>query len=51
MEIKVLPLPEEKKKAKFTDDSKLVFGRMFTDRMFMVEWKAGQGWVNARIEP
>ena len=51
MEIKVLPLPEEKKKAKFTDDSKLVFGRMFTDRMFMVEWKAGQGWVDARIEP
>ncbi|HEY6839157.1 MAG TPA: branched-chain amino acid aminotransferase [Geobacteraceae bacterium] len=51
MEIKVLPLPAEKKKAKFADDSKLVFGRMFTDRMFIVEWKAGQGWVDARIEP
>ena len=51
MEIKVLPLPEEKKKAKFADESKLVFGRTFTDRMFIAEWKAGQGWVDARIEP
>ncbi|HEY6007588.1 MAG TPA: branched-chain amino acid aminotransferase [Geobacteraceae bacterium] len=51
MEIRVLPLPEEKKKAKFADESKLVFGRTFTDRMFLVEWKAGQGWVDARIEP
>jgi branched-chain amino acid aminotransferase len=24
---------------------------MFTDRMLMVEWKGGQGWVDARIEP
>jgi branched-chain amino acid aminotransferase len=51
MEIKVLPLPAEKKKARFTDESKLAFGRLFTDRMFIVEWKAGQGWVDARIEP
>ncbi len=51
MEIRVLPLPEEKKKAKFTDESKLVFGRTFTDRMFIAEWKAGQGWFDARIEP
>src|SRR6266498_1538146 len=51
MEIKVLPLPEEKRKAKFTDESKLGFGRIFTDRMLMVEWKAGQGWVDARIQP
>jgi branched-chain amino acid aminotransferase len=51
MEIKVLPLPEEKKKAKFDDESKLGFGRIFTDRMFMAEWKAGQDWVDARIQP
>jgi len=51
MEIKVLPLPDEKKKARFTDESKLGFGRIFTDRMLMVEWKAGQGWIDARIQP
>ncbi len=51
MGIKVLPLPEEKKKARFADESKLGFGRIFTDRMLMAEWKAGQGWVDARIQP
>ncbi|HEY6873810.1 MAG TPA: branched-chain amino acid aminotransferase [Geobacteraceae bacterium] len=51
MEIRVLPLPDEKRKPKFTDEAKLVFGRMFTDRMLLAEWKAGQGWADARIEP
>ncbi|KAF0219500.1 MAG: branched-chain amino acid [Geobacteraceae bacterium] len=51
MEIKVVPLPEEKKKAKYTDESKLGFGRIFTDRMLLADWKAGQGWGDARIEP
>lgn len=51
MEIRVLPLPEEKKKPRFSDESQLGFGRIFTDRMFIAEWKAGQGWVDARIEP
>ncbi|HZV82080.1 MAG TPA: branched-chain amino acid aminotransferase [Geobacteraceae bacterium] len=51
MEIRILPLPEEKKKQKFTDESQLSFGKLFTDRMFIVEWKAGQGWVDARIQP
>jgi len=51
MEIRILPLPEEKRKPKFTDESKLGFGKLFTDRMFMVEWKADQGWCDARIEP
>lgn len=51
MEIRVLPLPLEKMKAKFTDESQLGFGKLFTDRMFIAEWKVGQGWVDARIEP
>ncbi len=51
MEIRVLPLPEENKKTKFTDESALSFGRIFTDRMFLVEWKASVGWVDARIQP
>jgi len=51
MEIRVLPLPADKKKAKFSDEAQLGFGKIFTDRMFIAEWKAGQGWVDARIEP
>lgn len=51
MEIRVLPLPEEKKKTRFSDESQLGFGKIFTDRMFIAEWKADQGWIDARIEP
>lgn len=51
MDIRVLPLPDDSKKPKFTDESKLAFGRIFTDRMLLIEWKAGQGWVDARIKP
>ncbi|HJV33903.1 branched-chain amino acid aminotransferase [Geomonas sp.] len=50
MEIKVLPLSEAEKKAKFTDESKLGFGKIFTDRMLLVEWKVGEGWVDGRIK-
>lgn len=51
MDIKIIPLPEEKKKPKLTDESQLGFGKIFTDRMFLAEWKTGLGWHNARIEP
>ncbi len=51
MEIRVLPLSEEQKKTKYTDESQLGFGKLFTDRMLVAEWRAGQGWIDARIEP
>ncbi|HEX9022442.1 MAG TPA: branched-chain amino acid aminotransferase [Geobacteraceae bacterium] len=51
MEIRILPLPDDKKKTKFSDESKLSFGRIFTDRMLLAEWENGRGWVDARIEP
>lgn len=51
MDIKVLPLPAEKMKDKVKDESQLGFGKLFTDRMLVVEWKAGTGWCDARIEP
>ncbi|MBQ9415126.1 MAG: branched-chain amino acid aminotransferase, partial [Clostridia bacterium] len=38
-------------KAKPTDESKLGFGRIFTDHMFVVEWDKGQGWHDAQIVP
>jgi branched-chain amino acid aminotransferase len=50
MEISVLPISEGEMKPKFTDESKLGFGKIFTDRMLLVEWKVGQGWVDARIK-
>ncbi|GAW67723.1 branched-chain amino acid aminotransferase [Geoanaerobacter pelophilus] len=50
MEIRIVPLSEGEKKPKFTDESQLGFGKIFTDRMLLVEWKVGQGWVDARIK-
>jgi branched-chain amino acid aminotransferase len=51
MDISIIPLPAEKMKIKIKDESQLGFGKYFTDRMLLVEWKAGQGWCNARIKP
>ena len=50
MEIRIVPLSDAEQKAKFTDESQLGFGKIFTDRMLLVEWKLGQGWVDARIK-
>jgi branched-chain amino acid aminotransferase len=49
MEIQILPLST--RKARIEDESKLVFGKQFTDRMFVMEYDAGKGWHSARIEP
>ena len=38
-------------KAKPTDESKLGFGHIFTDHMFVMNYDAGQGWHDARIVP
>ena len=38
-------------KAKPTDTSKLGFGKIFTDHMFMMDWNSEKGWYNARIVP
>lgn len=51
MDIKVLPLPAEQMKQKIVDESQLGFGKYFTDRMLVIEWKPEDGWHNARIEP
>ena len=49
MNIKIHPLTSPK--AKYSDESKLGFGKLFTDRMFVMEYSAGLGWHSARIEP
>jgi len=51
MEIRIAPLPDERRKARYTDESALGFGRIFTDRMFIAEWRPERGWYDARIEP
>ena len=38
-------------KAKPTDESKLGFGHIFTDHMFIMNYDKGEGWHDARIVP
>lgn len=38
-------------KAKPQDESKLGFGKLFSDHMFIMEYDANIGWHDARIEP
>jgi branched-chain amino acid aminotransferase len=51
MDIRIIPLPAESMKQKISDETQLGFGKLFTDRMLLIEWKAGQGWCDARIQP
>ena len=38
-------------KEKPKDESKLGFGRIFTDHMLMIEYHEGAGWHDARVTP
>ncbi|MBE6966129.1 MAG: branched-chain amino acid aminotransferase [Ruminococcaceae bacterium] len=38
-------------KARPQDESKLAFGKVFTDHMFIMNYTEGKGWHDARIEP
>ena len=49
MEIKVNATTRPKEKP--TDESKLGFGRIFTDHMLLIDYGKNKGWHNARIEP
>ena len=51
MDIAVLPLPVENMKNKIADETQLGFGKHFTDRMLLIEWKTEEGWCDARIQP
>lgn len=51
MTFTTVPLGPDSKKQQISDESRLGFGRYFTDRMLLVEWRAGQGWCDARIKP
>jgi len=49
MNISVTRISEPK--AKPQDQSKLGFGKIFTDHMFVMDYTEGQGWHDARIVP
>lgn len=49
MNIDIQPLTA--KKSLFEDESKLGFGNLFTDRMFLMDYDAGEGWHSPRIVP
>ena len=49
MDLQILPL--ENFKPRLDDESELTFGKQFSDRMFVMNYKADQGWHDARIQP
>ncbi|HPD57377.1 MAG TPA: branched-chain amino acid aminotransferase [Smithellaceae bacterium] len=51
MEIKIIKTAPEKMKPKPKDESKLGFGKIFTDHIFTMKYKEGKGWHDAMIEP
>ncbi len=51
MEIKIIQTKPEKLKPKPKDESKLGFGKIFTDHFFNMKYKDGQGWHDPVIEP
>jgi branched-chain amino acid aminotransferase len=51
MEIRIIQAPPEKRKPKPTDESKLGFGKIFTDHFFTMPYHAGRGWHDPQIEP
>lgn len=51
MEIKVIPLKDSEKKEKFKDESKLGFGKIFTDRMLLIKYEEKKGWHDPVIKP
>ncbi len=51
MEITIRELPPEKRKAKPADESKLGFGKCFTDHMFTLKYDTATGWHDALIGP
>ena len=51
MEIRIQPIDPAKRRPKPADETKLIFGRTFSDHMYMMDWHAGQGWLDPRIVP
>lgn len=51
MEINIQIAEPARRHAKPKDESKLIFGKTFSDHMFMMDFVTGKGWHNSRIKP
>lgn len=51
MEIEMKLVPREERKPKYTDESKLGFGQIFTDHMFTLKFHRDRGWYEPQIIP
>jgi branched-chain amino acid aminotransferase len=51
MEIKIVRAKPKQMKAKPQDESKLGFGKIFTDHFFTMKYHSDRGWYDAMIEP
>lgn len=51
MKIKIQPVDPAKRRPKPADESKLVFGKTFSDHMFLMDYKAEAGWQDPRVVP
>ena len=51
MEIRIVKVEPAKMKPKPADESKLGFGKIFTDHFFTMQYHADLGWYDAMIEP
>ncbi len=51
MEISIKRSAPSQLKPKPDDESKLGFGHIFTDHMFLMNYESSKGWFNPRIEP
>ncbi|HYA14813.1 MAG TPA: branched-chain amino acid aminotransferase [Syntrophales bacterium] len=51
MEIKIVKAKPKKLKPKPADESKLGFGKIFTDHFFTMKYQMDRGWYDAMIEP
>jgi len=51
MDITIKKASPKKRKVKPTDESKLGFGKIFTDHFFNIKYKDGKGWHDPIIEP
>ena len=51
MKYDITIMPTTEPKARPADESKLGFGKIFTDHMFLMDYNTEDGWNNARIVP
>jgi branched-chain amino acid aminotransferase len=51
MEIRIQPIDPANRHPKPADETKLIFGRVFSDHMFLMDWRGDQGWQDPRIVP